>query len=204
MAYVNNPGTAGKSPQSSRRPRARHYGFISLSCRPLHNIGNFFGQTFCSFWRFDTCSTRLDFWLGYIALIIVSQKFRGFFYEVRNSIIEHGARGFTAWLVSMLALALTLLAAAYFVVAQLALAVRRLRDANSELAMVSIITGVLLLAFIIPIFSSVIPFLGDWLHKLVPPIFMLIPLLLAAFKSSKRYPDKPAYMVFHWNRFGQR
>lgn len=201
---VNRPTSIKPQPHTVSQPRYNSSrGFITLSSTPVHGIGNFFGQTFFSFWRFDTCCTRLDFWLGYIALIIASTKLSGVFYHIRNRIMMNGVSGGTAWFLSMLALILTFLLAVYFVLAQLALAVRRLRDTNSELAMMAIVTGVFLLACIVPPLEALIPFLGKLLHTLVPPIFILIPSLLAAFKSPVNYSGKPGYMVFHWNHFGR-
>lgn len=172
---------------------------IELKSKPEHNIGNFIGQTFCSFWRFDACSTRYDWWLGQVVLLLILVPASGvlnrWYYLSRHTIVDQE-------IPNPLLLLISAAVAIYVIVAEIALTIRRLRDTGSSPWMIlfplinipaNLIAGSI--AIIIgPLFAYI-------LAIFVGIIGIAIPLVTSAFTPSQIINiDKPRYMVFHWEK----
>lgn len=100
---------------------------IELKSKPEYNIGNFIGQIFCSFWRFDARSTRRDWWIGQVVLLLIltpaSTVLRHEYYIEKYTTQES---------TNPLLLLLSAVVAIYVIISEIALTARRLRDTGSS------------------------------------------------------------------------
>lgn len=172
---------------------------IELKSSPEYSIGNFIGQTFCSFWRFDACSTRYDWWVGQIILFIfvpaVSNLSHVFSASAFSAAYDNGAS------ISASKLVLGIIAI-YCLACEVALTLRRYKEAN-----VSPWT-ILLPAMWIPINIAAVvlfPLIGIMsagiLACIAEFIFVAVPVYIAAiYPPEKTSKYEQRYMVFHWEK----
>lgn len=170
---------------------------IELKSKPEYNIGNFIGQIFCSFWRFDARSTRRDWWIGQVVLLLIltpaSTVLRHEYYIEKYTTQES---------TNPLLLLLSAVVAIYVIIAEIALTARRLRDTGSSpwMMLMPLITipATLLAGIIAPLIGPLLAFI---MVMLVEIISVAIPLITSAFTPSIiTNNDKPRYMVFHWEK----
>lgn len=170
---------------------------IELKSKPEYNIGNFIGQIFCSFWRFDARSTRRDWWIGQVVLLLIltpaSTVLRHEYYIEKYTTQES---------TNPLLLLLSAVVAIYVIIAEIALTARRLRDTGSSpwmmLMPLLVIPATLLAGIIAPLIGPLLAFI---LVILVDIVGVAVPLITSAFTPSIiTNNDKPRYMVFHWEK----
>lgn len=171
---------------------------IELKSKPEYNLGNFIGQTFCSFWRFDACSTRYDWWLGQVILLILmptSGVLNQWYYASRHTIVDQDGP-------NPLLILISVVVAIYVIISEIALTARRLRDTGSSpwmMLMPLITIPATLIAG--PIAYVIGPLLAIILVFLVEIVSVAVPLITSAFTPSIITNDnKPRYMVFHWEK----
>lgn len=170
---------------------------IELKSKPEYNIGNFIGQIFCSFWRFDAHSTRRDWWIGQVVLLLIltpaSTVLRHEYYIEKYTTQES---------TNPLLLLLSAVVAIYVIISEIALTARRLRDTGSSpwmmLMPLLVIPATLLAGIIAPLIGPLLAFI---LVILVDIVGVAVPLITSAFTPSIiTNNDKPRYMVFHWEK----
>ncbi len=183
--------------QLAKADRLQTSGFIEISDKPTFNLGNFLGQTFCSFWRFDTRSTPYDWWLGQSLLLIFVPSIAALireYYTPRNFVYQDGMNSFLLLILAV--------AAVYGVVAEAALTARRLHDAGSS---VWILLFALIIIPAILVAGAITILIGAWwsyvLAIIAGIIGVAIPFVTVAFAPSQNTnSNEPRYMIFHWDK----
>lgn len=171
---------------------------IELKSKPEYNLGNFIGQTFCSFWRFDTCSTRYDWWLGQVILLILmptSGVLNQWYYASRHTIVDQDGP-------NPLLILISVVLAVYAIVAELALTIRRLHDSSTSPWILLFPLVTIPANFVAGAIAFIIgPLMALILVAIVGLVGALVPVIILGFTPPLNIiNDEPRYMVFHWDK----
>lgn len=171
---------------------------IELKSKPEYNLGNFIGQTFCSFWRFDACSTRYDWWLGQVLLLILmptSGVLNQWYYASRHTIVDQDGP-------NPLLILISVVLAVYAIVAELALTIRRLHDSSTSPWILLFPLVTIPANFVAGAIAFIIgPLMALILVAIVGLVGTLVPVIILGFTPPLNIiNDEPRYMVFHWDK----
>lgn len=171
---------------------------IELKSKPEYNLGNFIGQTFCSFWRFDACSTRYDWWLGQVLLLILmptSGVLNQWYYASRHTIVDQDGP-------NPLLILISVVLAVYAIVAELALTIRRLHDSSTSPWILLFPLVTIPANFVAGAIAFIIgPLMALILVAIVGLVGALVPVIILGFTPPLNIiNDEPRYMVFHWDK----
>lgn len=171
---------------------------IELKSKPEYNLGNFIGQTFCSFWRFDACSTRYDWWLGQVILLILmptSGVLNQWYYASRHTIVDQDGP-------NPLLILISVVLAVYAIVAELALTIRRLHDSSTSPWILLFPLVTIPANFVAGAIAFIIgPLIALILVAIVGLVGTLVPVIILGFTPPLNIiNDEPRYMVFHWDK----
>lgn len=171
---------------------------IELKSKPEYNLGNFIGQTFCSFWRFDACSTRYDWWLGQVILLILmptSGVLNQWYYASKHTIVDQDGP-------NPLLILISVVLAVYAIVAELALTIRRLHDSSTSPWILLFPLVTIPANFVAGAIAFIIgPLMALILIAIVGLVVTLVPVIILGFTPPLNIiNNEPRYMVFHWEK----